>query len=417
MTCIICRKSVSPLSDEHVIPESLGGYYHIYNVCITCNSKLGNKVDEPLTNHVLAKFFRLEHQIKGKTGHLPNPLNNDAHLVINEEKARRVRSKINKNGKIDMILVPEVNLDIVDDSLLINVDVDPKEINEIGKILHKAANRAGYKIKESIDVSKIVEKNIENSHITCSINIDTHNYKFGLLKIAYEFGCDKLDNYLNDKQAIKISSLLKRFSYQESFKSEEVNDYIKGNILEENNIFKCFPMLDKEKPRHYLLLVYLENIGTVCFISLYKVFFAGVLLSIENYLKNDDFHIIINDFENHSFSTVNNEIVKNNTTMSFTFGYKINHPHQKEILENCRYRHKGVIKGIPSLYNSKGEILYEKFDDYCLKNKKFSSELSSNIKNEKILVYSFPEEIYVKTLDNHLIQVGGVKVYYTLPIF
>ena len=91
-------------------------------------------------------------------------------------------------------------------------------------------------------------------------------------------------------------------------------------------------------------------------------------MSIENHLKNDEFHIIINDFENHSFSTVNNEILKKNTIMSFTFGYIFNQPHQKEILENCKYRHKGVIEGVPSLYNSKGKILHEKFDDYCFKN-------------------------------------------------
>ena len=28
--CIICHQDNQELSDEHVIPEAIGGYYHIY---------------------------------------------------------------------------------------------------------------------------------------------------------------------------------------------------------------------------------------------------------------------------------------------------------------------------------------------------------------------------------------------------
>ena len=38
--CIICHRDEQELSDEHVIPEAIGGYYHIYCVCKECNSKL-----------------------------------------------------------------------------------------------------------------------------------------------------------------------------------------------------------------------------------------------------------------------------------------------------------------------------------------------------------------------------------------
>ena len=44
--CIICHQDNQELSDEHVIPEAIGGYYHIYNVCKDCNSKLGDHVDK-----------------------------------------------------------------------------------------------------------------------------------------------------------------------------------------------------------------------------------------------------------------------------------------------------------------------------------------------------------------------------------
>jgi len=74
-TCIICRteKDEKEFSDEHVIPDALGGYYHIYTVCKNCNSILGRKVDSKLTNHIFSKYQRSALNLKGKSGKIPNP--------------------------------------------------------------------------------------------------------------------------------------------------------------------------------------------------------------------------------------------------------------------------------------------------------------------------------------------------------
>ncbi|WP_109429067.1 HNH endonuclease [Acinetobacter baumannii] len=74
-TCIICRneKVYTERSDEHVIPDSLNGYYHIYNVCKSCNSNMGSNVDGVLLNHKITQLYRFSEQIKGKSGNLPNP--------------------------------------------------------------------------------------------------------------------------------------------------------------------------------------------------------------------------------------------------------------------------------------------------------------------------------------------------------
>lgn len=49
MKCIICRidKNIELFNDEHVTPDSLRGYYHIRNVCMDCNSRMGEEVDAP----------------------------------------------------------------------------------------------------------------------------------------------------------------------------------------------------------------------------------------------------------------------------------------------------------------------------------------------------------------------------------
>lgn len=67
-TCIICRKGNVIRSDEHIIPMSLGGYMHTWNVCKSCNSKLGQNVDPLLTNHYLIQWERYFHKLKGESG-------------------------------------------------------------------------------------------------------------------------------------------------------------------------------------------------------------------------------------------------------------------------------------------------------------------------------------------------------------
>lgn len=72
--CIICRKENDNSSDEHVIPEAINGYYHIYDVCKDCNSRLGTDVDSTLLNHSFIEFQRFLLELKGKKGNIPNPL-------------------------------------------------------------------------------------------------------------------------------------------------------------------------------------------------------------------------------------------------------------------------------------------------------------------------------------------------------
>ncbi len=50
MRCIFCRQEKKH-SEEHIIPESIGGIVTISNVCRDCNSKLGTEVDSELNKH------------------------------------------------------------------------------------------------------------------------------------------------------------------------------------------------------------------------------------------------------------------------------------------------------------------------------------------------------------------------------
>lgn len=50
MNCIFCDSS-EKFSEEHIIPESIGGSVVINSVCINCNSKFGSEVDVKLTRN------------------------------------------------------------------------------------------------------------------------------------------------------------------------------------------------------------------------------------------------------------------------------------------------------------------------------------------------------------------------------
>lgn len=104
--CIICHQKDVPPSDEHIIPKSIGGYMHSWNVCKQCNSKFGNKVDTKLVNHSLIKWDRYFHQLKGESGKdVPNPFEG-THVATDGEKYKNVTlhplcrvTKVNVDGK------------------------------------------------------------------------------------------------------------------------------------------------------------------------------------------------------------------------------------------------------------------------------------------------------------------------------
>ncbi|MGZ3850547.1 MAG: HNH endonuclease [Flavisolibacter sp.] len=104
--CIICRKVKMEFSDEHVIPDSIKGFYHIYSVCKDCNSNLGLNVDSKLVNHKLMEFVRHQQKIRGKKGALPNPFAGDA--VLSSHTQQKVRIEMDEDCNFIPRLLPKI---------------------------------------------------------------------------------------------------------------------------------------------------------------------------------------------------------------------------------------------------------------------------------------------------------------------
>lgn len=290
--CIICReeKSKVEMSDEHVIPGALGGYYHIYSVCRECNSFMGEKVDEPLVNHKLAQIYRLENKVKGKSGSIPNPFSD---IVIDDEISNtKTAVRIDQStGAIYTEYRPKIKCTPPNEDgiarLEVSVDVNNKR-DTIDSIIDKHLLRN--KIPKSAITSHKREIEDISGFIEFEYELDPLKFLIGLLKIAYEFATDVVPIYFFDEDAIKISKILKDADYQSA---EAYCRYTLPVSTYFSNIYQALKVPSKS---HLLLL--LENTeGLFCIVKIGEIFSSIVTLSKRNNFigGNESGWIVTND--------------------------------------------------------------------------------------------------------------------------
>ncbi|GBF44601.1 HNH endonuclease [Leptospira ellinghausenii] len=68
MKCIYCSTEITKKSEEHIIPQSIGGKLTTFTVCEECNHELGNKLDKELSNLTkIASAMLNVHRDRGKS--------------------------------------------------------------------------------------------------------------------------------------------------------------------------------------------------------------------------------------------------------------------------------------------------------------------------------------------------------------
>jgi hypothetical protein len=311
--CIICRKEKDILSDEHIIPDALGGYFHIGTVCKECNSIMGNKIDIKLVDHMMIRSMRTILNLKGKKGDIPNPFQG-IHQLENDA-SKRFQVFIDKSNQIQFHFLPSpplIKKDLDAKIKMINISVDGKDKNKTDEILDKVLKRH-HLPKEAIISKEITSIKIENPTIMVKGSYDTVEYKIALLKIAYEFTVTEIDSYFQDETARKISKMLQNASY------DEADQYVSPNMVHEKYI-PFSEYLDFESKKHYLVLF---NIGNklFCLVSIFGVFIMVIKLSNQTYLTDDKFIVCVNDFNNRNYYISQLlDIISNNTSSDYSYG-------------------------------------------------------------------------------------------------
>lgn len=350
--CIICRKDKEDMSDEHVIPDSLGGYYHIKTVCRCCNSHLGTKVDTHLVNNKFSELYRSKYNIKGKKGGIPNPFSDTFINESNPEMKATIRK--NKNGTIESYFMPfsEIKYDSEGNAIGLEICLDEVDLDKQEEILNKILERN--KFKKS-DVKLFETKKIENdTAYKTTWSMDFEKMKIGALKIAYEFAVDKIPSYYFDPVAKKISDILFNADLNAANKYVNVGDGINEEIMKP---FESF--LELKSNKHYLILT--NNRGKLfCLIKINDVYVIGVTLSNKKYFEFDSSLIGINDVDNKIFKSIKlmdalNEI---SGPILLKFLYQgVDISSQEEGFELFEHTNHMTLKDIVPLYHANGTCI------------------------------------------------------------
>lgn len=196
--CIICKcvfgdDGKNPQSDEHIIPEFLGGKLKIGMVCKICNNAMGSGFEDRIAQSFLGKAHANKYQIKGKSGKVPNfPLvgtyqHGDKKIFFTPDY------KIKTHCFLECIQNDEKG--IVFSGHIDATDLESSKKQVVASVM-RAFKKQGKKVDETNvykQVSQIIDNsiiNVENNPVIHgNITIDFNDIESLLLKIAYEVLC------------------------------------------------------------------------------------------------------------------------------------------------------------------------------------------------------------------------------------
>jgi hypothetical protein len=406
--CIICRQKTSDFSDEHVIPDAINGYYHIYSVCKICNSKLGSLVDSKLINHKFMEFQRLALDIRGKKGDIPNPFSG-IHVLKNNSDTK-AKLEIDSDGNLKPYMLPNIpNSKCFDINNDFTISLDKRDEGQLENIVSKICARNGIP-REKIGIKREETPEVNNS-VQMILSIDTRDFKIGLLKIAYEFAVDTIPAYFNDPKAKVISDIL----YNNLYERLENEDLFIGSGID-SNIIKPFEVfIDAENENHHLILMSDKKLGFVCFIKLFNVMFLGVRLSKKRYKVPGDIIIGINDMGSRRFIKMTpDKLMKENfTTAELRFQYYFDSRKEADDFFLAQqdsnfsvYKENGVIP----VFDRHGSIKIGDIEQIMFQGSVHVTG-PTDFKNDIVTQVHLDEELYIKVLPSgQLVRIVKVNV-------
>lgn len=404
--CIICREEKSKFSDEHVIPDSLKGYYHIYTVCCDCNPKLGFSVDSKLVNHKFMEFARHQHKIRGKKGGLPNPFAGNG--ILSDDPEQKVRIEMDDDGKFTTRLLPKIPK-LEPGSTAIQFSIDEKDRYLKDVIIDKILKRNGLK-RSQVNFQQITERS-KRPEIHQTILFDIADFKIGLLKIAYEFTIDSLPAYFDNDTGKTIADIL----YRADLNAMQEKIRFLGNGFTKDVLKPLSHLIDFENDNHYLVLIESEAVGLICQVNLFNSVSIAIQMSAEAGFLHDNVIVGINDIKKCSFEKLDiGELIKRTYSPSqYSFQYWFAMKEQLEEFETFQneteYEYHRVNDRIP-FYDRYGKIKYSSIDDKLLQPQLRHVAEGDDV-DEIITKIELDEELFIMLNPGmRLVQVDAVRI-------
>ena len=181
------------LTDEHILPESIGGDLIITAVCKDCNSSIGTEIDGKYINSLPVSLPRFAYEIHGKSGEKPNPLST---IGVAPDGL-----KVRLDNDLNPYVIPSVEEETTPDgSIYVKMIFDKTDEPRISQEVLKKVRRVLNAENPSMSVAEIEDKakeilNQASASSTASATHPTLQYKFSMnlavmrleyIKIAYE---------------------------------------------------------------------------------------------------------------------------------------------------------------------------------------------------------------------------------------
>ena len=207
--CIICH-NLKPVSEEHIIPDAIGGNLKIYNVCSMCNSQMGDAIDCLMTDDDFIKYLRWQYQVKNRDNKTVDIFNAKYGWKDNEAIKVILKKHENSVGNIiyDGTQNPEVKIERLGSSEEFNVTlIQGSDYNSIIQKIKREFKKIGYDrsiedIKKQVPASSI-KGSVQKTLAKHELSIQWFNYLPCVIKIAYEYALSRLgEKYASDIYAI-----------------------------------------------------------------------------------------------------------------------------------------------------------------------------------------------------------------------
>lgn len=219
LECIFCMewKEDKEFNREHIILEALGGKGDkdiCLNVCTSCNSSLGTRVDASLLNQSITKYMRYKFKIRGKNG-IPNPFKGIEVKYADTSIVGEL--KVDKEGKINGFRAKHQVLECNKEKLI----VGPRKgfasyVNS--KLNENGMNPVTEKelLENRIDFNEHKIPHVEFVEFPEEMRSQYLLYAFPtMLKMAYEYCFITFgEKYLKNPIAMNIRDFLIKYDYK-----------------------------------------------------------------------------------------------------------------------------------------------------------------------------------------------------------
>ena len=391
--CIICHADAVELSDEHVIPDALGGYIHCYKVCKDCNSRMGDHVDSQLMNHFLIKGLRYVHKLKGKTNAIPNPLVGDGVLDTGE----KVRVEDVK-GVITPRILPS-SPEIAPDNKSGKITVDARDEKLVPTLKQKMLKKMGVNPDEVQLVTTRTVHQIAQPVVQMQNVVDLKNYKIALLKIAYEICVELFPDYENDPLGHQYADILYSVAYDHEDALERLDEVrFMGNGFEDPLKPMLSQFIDYENKKRHIIAVFNNDGHLCCMVKLFDTFCMIIEMSDSPYLDKGNMTLYFNDFSKHGYEQLTLSELVNQLSEEQMRGYKFDAQGNALLDTLCETSEVGFHAnkyGDNLVFNSDGEVIMteEMLRSNLTDDRITDSELSDS---KFTTTYHIPSGMYFK---------------------